>query len=67
VTLVETHTALERHVGDARRAVVGTAYQAQQTVQGLVERWIGVERAVERECWVEIAVRVGVARGTRVR
>lgn len=58
VTLVETHTALESHVGDARRAVVGAAQGTKETVQGHVERWIGVERAVEREYGVLYSFRL---------
>ncbi|CAO1616235.1 unnamed protein product [Parajaminaea phylloscopi] len=48
VQVVETHTVLEEHVGDIRRAVVGATEDARQKVQGVVSEWIGVERKVER-------------------
>ncbi|PWN45868.1 hypothetical protein IE81DRAFT_128712 [Ceraceosorus guamensis] len=47
VTLIETHTALEGHVGDARRALQSSFSDLKGYVQSGVSRWIGVERAVE--------------------
>ncbi|EIM84620.1 uncharacterized protein STEHIDRAFT_140777 [Stereum hirsutum FP-91666 SS1] len=48
VLVIETPTELERQIGIARRAATGTVNEAHARVQGLVDRWIGVEHAVER-------------------
>lgn len=48
VLVVEAPTELERQIGIARRAATGTVNEAHARVQGLVDRWIGVEHAVER-------------------
>lgn len=48
IQVVETHTVLEEHVGDARRAIVGATEDLRQSVHRTVSRWIGVERRVEK-------------------
>ncbi|KII83788.1 hypothetical protein PLICRDRAFT_702358 [Plicaturopsis crispa FD-325 SS-3] len=47
ITLVETPSALELHIGTARRAIQATVADATTRVHGVVDRWIGVEHAVE--------------------
>lgn len=47
--VVETHTALESHVGDARKAVASSTESLRQSVHEQVSKWIGVERRVERQ------------------
>ncbi|KAF8508067.1 apolipo protein O-domain-containing protein [Gautieria morchelliformis] len=46
--LVQTHSVLEEHIAAARRVVTSTLYDAHFRVQGIVDRWIGLEHAVER-------------------
>lgn len=48
IVLQETPSELERQIGVARRAVTDVYLKAHQEVQGVVSKWIGVERAVER-------------------
>jgi organizing structure protein 2 len=45
--LVDTPSKLEQNIGVARRMVTGTYRDAYAQVQGVVSKWIGVERAVE--------------------
>lgn len=49
VTLVETHTELERQIGSARQALSSSTKELQSSVNGVVEKWIGVEKSVESE------------------
>ncbi|KAJ7513067.1 hypothetical protein B0H11DRAFT_2268043 [Mycena galericulata] len=46
--LFDAPSALEIHIGTARRAVTGRYTNAHAQVQGLVSRWIGLENRVER-------------------
>ncbi|KAJ7264832.1 apolipo protein O-domain-containing protein [Mycena rebaudengoi] len=45
--LVDTPSALEQHIGVARRHATASYLSAHAHVQGIVSRWIGVEHAVE--------------------
>ncbi|KAF8144239.1 apolipo protein O-domain-containing protein [Mycena galopus ATCC 62051] len=47
VLLLDTPSALEAHIGTARRAVTGKYREAHAQVQGVVSQWIGVENQVE--------------------
>ncbi|KAJ7820913.1 apolipo protein O-domain-containing protein [Mycena olivaceomarginata] len=47
ILLLDTPSALETHIGTARRAVTGTYRDAHAHLQGVVSRWIGVENRVE--------------------
>lgn len=47
--LVEYHTVLESHVGDARRGLLNATQDARQGLHGLVSKWIDGERKVESE------------------
>ncbi|KAJ7493867.1 apolipo protein O-domain-containing protein [Mycena latifolia] len=47
VLLLDTPSALEVHIGTARRAATNRYREAHAHVQGLVSRWIGVENRVE--------------------
>ncbi|KAJ7664117.1 apolipo protein O-domain-containing protein [Mycena rosella] len=47
ILLLDTPSALEAHIGTARRAVTGRYLEAHAHVQGLVSSWIGVENRVE--------------------
>ncbi|KAF7371252.1 MICOS complex subunit [Mycena sanguinolenta] len=47
ILLEETPSALEEHIGTARRALTGTYRDAHSQVQGVVSQWIGVEYRVE--------------------
>lgn len=49
LVLVQTHSVLEEHITAARRAATSTYNDARAQVQGVVDRWIGVEHAVESE------------------
>lgn len=49
VKVVETHTALESHVGEARKAIVSSTKDLQEGVHNQVSKWIGVERRVEKQ------------------
>ncbi|KAJ7861245.1 apolipo protein O-domain-containing protein [Mycena olivaceomarginata] len=44
---LDAPSALEIHIGTARRAVTGQCTNAHAQVQGLVSRWIGFENRVE--------------------
>jgi MICOS complex subunit MIC26 len=46
--LVDTPSELEKQIGVARRAVMHYYSQGHSQVQGVVNKWIGVEHAVER-------------------
>ncbi|KZP20552.1 hypothetical protein FIBSPDRAFT_742075, partial [Athelia psychrophila] len=45
--LQETHSPLEGYIAEARRQTMGTLATGHAHVQGAVDRWIGVEHAVE--------------------
>ncbi|CAO1634468.1 unnamed protein product [Sympodiomycopsis kandeliae] len=47
--VIETHTALESHVGEARKAIVSSTESLRQSVHQNVSKWIGVERRVEKQ------------------
>jgi MICOS complex subunit MIC26 len=47
VVLLETPSQLELQIGVARRAATGVVNNAHAKVQNVVDRWIGVEHAVE--------------------
>ncbi|CAD6888096.1 unnamed protein product [Tilletia controversa] len=47
ITLVETHTELERQVGSIRRSLQSSASSVQHQVQDLTSSWIARERALE--------------------
>jgi len=48
LVLVETHSVIERQITAARRATTSAYQDAHARVQGVIDRWIGVEHAVER-------------------
>ncbi|KAF8576990.1 hypothetical protein K439DRAFT_1622441 [Ramaria rubella] len=48
LVLVETHSALEQQIAVTRRATNSVYQAARSRVQSIVDRWIGVEHAVER-------------------
>ena len=45
--LQEVHSPLEAHIGTARRQTTDALAAGHAQVQGAVDRWIGVEHAVE--------------------
>ena len=45
--LLDTPSPLEHQIGQARRKVTETIRQARDGGQGIVNKWIGVEQAVE--------------------
>ncbi|KAK7018471.1 MICOS complex subunit [Favolaschia claudopus] len=47
VLLLDDPSALEAHIGTARRAVTGQYRQAHAQVQSVVSQWIGVENRIE--------------------
>ncbi|KAE8233748.1 hypothetical protein CF326_g1206 [Tilletia indica] len=47
ITLVETHTELERQVGSIRRSIQSSTSSLQNQVQDLTSSWIARERAME--------------------
>ncbi|KAJ6472023.1 apolipo protein O-domain-containing protein, partial [Mycena sanguinolenta] len=47
ILLEDAPSALEEHIGTARRALTGTYRDAHSQVQGVVSQWIGVEHRVE--------------------
>ncbi|KAG8928324.1 hypothetical protein FRC02_007079 [Tulasnella sp. 418] len=49
VILVETHSELEKNIGIAREYVTERYKQGQSAIQSGVEKWIGVEHAVEKQ------------------
>ena len=50
LVLIDTPTELEKQIGGARETVTGAYRDSYSYVQGWVNKWIGVEHAVEREC-----------------
>lgn len=46
---MQTHSALEEQIASARLAVTSTYNDARSRVQSVVDRWVGVEHAVESE------------------
>lgn len=50
VKLVPTQTELERQIGSARRSLEGVTKETRQGVSNSIEKWIGVEKKMEREC-----------------
>ncbi|KAG8899336.1 hypothetical protein FRC00_001579 [Tulasnella sp. 408] len=49
ILLVETNSPLATHIGIAREHVTAAYYEGQATVQSAVDKWIGVEHAVEKQ------------------
>lgn len=47
ILLADSPSSLEQEIGVARRTVVGAYDDAYSRVQGVISRWIGVEKAVE--------------------
>ncbi|KAJ7792756.1 hypothetical protein B0H14DRAFT_3115112 [Mycena olivaceomarginata] len=47
ILLLDTPSALDTHIGTARRTVTGMYRDAHAHVQGVISRWIGVENRVE--------------------
>ncbi|KDN39835.1 hypothetical protein K437DRAFT_258882 [Tilletiaria anomala UBC 951] len=47
VTVVEYHTELERQVGSVRKAISNVTYDTQQSLRGVVNKWIKTEQSVE--------------------
>ncbi|KAF8512940.1 apolipo protein O-domain-containing protein, partial [Hysterangium stoloniferum] len=48
LVLVETHTPLERQIAAVRHTATNRYLDARTRLQGVVDRWIGVEHAIER-------------------
>ncbi|EPQ30704.1 uncharacterized protein PFL1_01605 [Pseudozyma flocculosa PF-1] len=49
VKLVPTQTELERQIGSARRGLQGATKETREALSGSIEKWIGVERKIEKE------------------